>query len=47
MSTEAKSHDKAKEANEEKEEQALRDHENNTQTDDESPVIPWHSEHTR
>ena len=29
-----------KEANEEKEEQALSDHENNTQSDDESPVIP-------
>ena len=29
-----------------KEEQALSDHENNTQFDDELPVIPWHSEHT-
>ena len=47
MSTEAESHDKAKEVNEENEEQALSDHENNIQFDDESPVIPQRSEHTR
>ena len=39
MGTEAESHDEAKEANEEKEEQALNDHENNTQSDDESMLI--------
>lgn len=47
VSTEAESHDEAKEANEEKEEQALSDHENSTQSDDESPVIPRRSERTR
>ena len=43
VSTEAKSHDEAKE---EKEEQALSDHENKTQSDEESPV-PRRSEHTQ
>ena len=46
VSTEAESHDKAKEVNEENKEQALSDHENNIQSDDESPVIPRCSEHT-
>ena len=44
MSTEAKSHDEAKETDEEKEEQALSDHENKTQSNEESPVIPRRSE---
>ena len=47
VSTEAESHNEAKETDEEKEEQALSDHENKTQSDEESPVIPRHSECTR
>ena len=50
MGTEAESHDEAREANKEKEEQeeqALSDHVNNTQSDDKLPVIPRCSESTR
>ena len=43
VSTEVESHDEAKETDE----QALGDHENKTHSDEESPVIPRHSERTR
>ena len=46
VSTEVESHDDAKETDDQKDEQALSDHENNTQSKEESPVTPQYSECT-
>ena len=47
VSTEVESHDEVKETDDGKDEQALSDHQNNTRSSEESPVIPRRSERTR
>ena len=46
VSTEVENHDEVEETDDEKDEQALGDYENNTQSNEESPVIPERSERT-